>query len=109
MAEEDVELECVLAPGRAGLLEDPHPECREPQFGVAHEVEQLGDRGQGGGEGRHCRQAPFAGLDGEGGAVPQACLGHRAGLYRAGWAPGSGLTPTAAARIYRVTIYRIAL
>ena len=80
MAEQDVELDRVLAAGRGRLLEDAHPQRREAQLRVAHEVEQLLDRWQGRGQRRHGGQASLAGLDGEGRAVPEACIGHRAGL-----------------------------
>ena len=65
---------------------DAQTEGREAQLGVAHEVEQLGDRRQAGIERRDLRESPSVRPGGQGGGtIPQTRLGHRADCSRRGW------------------------
>jgi hypothetical protein len=90
MAEHDVDLGRLLAAGRHDPLDDPHPQGREPQLRVAHEVEKVLERRIAGRQGRDGRKAASIGDDGDGGAVPEAGS-HRAGLYRRRAGVGRGL------------------
>ena len=51
MAHQEIHHDEVVAARRGGVLLDPHAQCVEAQFGIAHEGEQLGD-----GRGLHARE-----------------------------------------------------
>ena len=78
MADHDVHLDGVLAPRGPRPLDDPHPERREAELGVAHELEQLGDAGEAGRQSRDGREPTAVHGGGQGGgAIPDPRLGHR--------------------------------
>ncbi len=80
MTEHDLQFGMVLTVDGRRSLQDPHLEGPEASLGVTHEIEQLRHRRQSGGQGRHLGQTAAIDGDGDGGAVPQACRSHRAGL-----------------------------
>ena len=78
MAQHAVHRDDVLAARGLGPLLDAQAQRLEAHLGVAHEVEQLGDRRQGLGEGGDLGEPPTGRPDrDDGGAVPEAGLGHR--------------------------------
>ncbi len=97
MAQDGVHRHQVLAARRAGAFLDPQAQRSEASLGVAHEVEQLGDRRQLAAEGDHLGQsAAINGGRDHGGAIPESAVGHRADCSgRSGWdvSPRPGLRP----------------
>ena len=82
MAHQEIHHDEVVAARRGGVLLDPHAQCVEAQFGIAHEGEQLGDGRDARFERDHLRPWPpaFARGGHERSAIPGARLRHRAGL-----------------------------